>query len=399
MDPAGLSAPHIANDEELYIDTPEALATLVSQLSSAPWLAVDTEFLREKTYHARLCLLQLGGPGVVACIDPLALQNLDLLRPLLCNRHITKVLHAARQDLEILYQVLGEMPTPVFDTQIAAAFLGQGEQIGYGRLVAEVLAVSLEKGHARTDWSKRPLDPAQLHYAANDVRYLGKLYTYQHAALSSMGRLTWLNEYFSKLCDHESYRISPEDRWRRLKGIRTLRGAALAIAQDLAAWREIQARAADRPRRWILADEPLLDIARRTPTTPNDLQHIHGLPRSFAKRHGDAILELVAKARSRPAATWPVLHEPLTIDTGRAALADQLMATLRYEAQRQAISPALLATRSEIEKLACGETDLPVMQGWRAEVVGKALRAVLRNSANAHSQGQGALGTITLNKT
>lgn len=377
MDTVVVTSPRVPNAEDLYIDTPEALAALASRLTDAPWLAIDTEFLREKTYRARLCLIQLAAPGIVACVDPLVLPDIDALRPILCNKGITKILHAAHQDLEILYQLWGEIPMPVFDTQIAAALLGQGEQIGYGRLVAEAIDVTLDKGHARTDWSQRPLDPAQIHYAADDVRYLGELYAQQHTALSARGRLSWLGDDFRRLGDPDTYTTDPEAVWHRLNGVHHLQGVQLSIAQSLAAWRERQAQVADRPRRWILADEPLIDIARRPPASRDMLQRIRGLPDAVVGRHGDTLLRLVAEARERPESEWPILADRLALSPEQEALADLLMATLRLEARRQDIAPAMLATRRELEHLASGKTDLPVMQGWRAHVVGHALRAVI----------------------
>ncbi|OBS08037.1 ribonuclease D [Acidihalobacter prosperus] len=385
-------AQRVPNEQDLYVDTPDALATLAERLNDTPWLAVDTEFLREKTYRARLCLIQIAAPGIVACIDPLALPDLDPLRPLFRAPGVVKVLHAARQDLEILYQLWDEIPAPVFDTQIAAALLGHGEQIGYGRLVAETLDVTLEKGHARTDWSQRPLDPAQIHYAADDVRYLGELYAMQHSALVARGRLSWLDDDFRRLGEPATYVTDPEDAWRRLKGVNHLQGVQLSIARALAAWRERQAMDSDRPRRWILADEPLLDIARRAPASRPALQQIRGLPETVVARHGEALLEIVALAVARPESEWPALDERLVLTPEQEALSDLLMAALRLEAGRQDIAPALLATRRELERLAGGDHDLPVMQGWRAHVVGHTLRAVIEGRLIVRiSQGQASL--------
>lgn len=384
---------------DIYIETPAGLSALVNQLADAPWLAIDTEFLREKTYRARLCLLQVGAPGIVACIDPLVLEDLNELRPLLSNRRITKILHAAHQDVEILYQTFGEIPSPIFDTQVAAALLGQGDQVGYGPLVADVLGVNLEKGHARTDWSKRPLDTAQLNYAANDVRYLGELYSQQDAMLRALGRLDWLYEESGKLLNPASYQTNPEDVWKRLKGIQSLQGVSISIAQALAAWREQLAIARDRPRRWIIPDETLLEIAREAPTTPAELQRIKNLPEKIAKHHGEMLLKTVTRGKDRPTSEWPILQERLILDSEQEALAGKLLAKMRQEAHRLSISAPLLATRREIERFACGETNLPILQGWRAKAVGHLLDQARQTLVRSNHQSDSAPHATLENNT
>ena len=363
---------------DLYIDTPEALDALCKRLEGSSWLALDTEFIRERTYRARLCLIQVASPELVACIDPLALPDLEPLGPLLTAPGTVKVLHAAHQDLEIFHQLYGAVPSPVFDTQIAAALLGLGEQMGYGRMVSEMLGVDLEKGHARTDWAQRPLDPEQIGYAADDVRYLGEIYLEQRERLAALSRSDWLDEDFRRLSDPASYAVDPQTQWTRLRGIQHLRGNQLCAAQALAAWREELAQQADRPRRWILADEVLVDVARRMPRNTAALARIRGLPERTLERHGSAILELLEQSRSRPETDCPQPAERLVLTSGQEALADLLMATLRIEAQRQNIGPAMLATRRELERLASGDDDLPVLRGWRARLIGDTLLAVRR---------------------
>lgn len=364
-----------ARADDLYVDTPEALAALTARLSGTPWIALDTEFLREKTYRARLCLLQLSAPGIVACIDPLTLGDLTPLKQLLLDHGIVKVLHAARQDLEIMYQLWGSIPLPVFDTQIAASLLGPADQIGYGRLVAELLGIELDKGHARTDWSRRPLAPAQLHYAADDVRYLGEIYMTQRNALEARGRLAWFEDECRRLGEPATYETDPQDAWLRLKGVYRLQGAQLAAARALAAWRETEASRADRPRRWILADELLLDIARHMPDTPEALGKIRNLPPSTLRRHGAALIEVTARARAQPHEAWPELPARPQLDDAQSILAERLMEMLKQVSESANIAPAMLATRREIERAATGETQLPVMRGWRAELLGDELCA------------------------
>ncbi|APZ44488.1 ribonuclease D [Acidihalobacter ferrooxydans] len=364
--------------DDLYIDAPEALAALCARLQTSPWLALDTEFIRERTYRARLCLIQVATPDLVACIDPLTLPDLEPLRDILMATGTLKVLHAAHQDLEILYQLFGTVPQPVFDTQIAAALLGTGEQIGYGRLVADRLGIELDKGHARTDWTKRPLDPEQIRYAADDVRYLGEIFMAQRDQLDALGRSDWLQDDFERLSAPATYSIDPQSQWKRLRGIQHLHGSQLCIAQALAAWREDVAQQADRPRRWILADDVLLDIARRMPRDTSALSRIRGMPERVLERHGQILLETVARARARPANECPQPASRLVLSPEQEALADLLMATLRIEAERHRIGVAMLATRREIERIVIGEENLPVFQGWRARLVGDTLRAVCR---------------------
>ena len=382
-------AVRIDSAHDLYVDTPDTLITLCERLAGTPWLALDTEFIRERTYRARLCLIQVASAELVACIDPLALPDLDPLRELLSAPDTVKVLHAAHQDLEIFHQLFGAVPAPVFDTQIAAALLGLGEQMGYGRLVAELLGVELEKGHARTDWAQRPLDPEQVSYAADDVRYLGEIYLEQRERLAALGRSDWLDEDFRRLSDPASYALDPQTQWTRLRGIQHLRGRQLCAAQALAAWREELAQQADRPRRWILADEVLVDLARRMPCDTAALGRLRGLPERTLERHGSAILELLEQARARPEEDCPQPAERLVLTPDQEALADLLMATLRIEAGRQHIGPAMLATRRELERLASGADDLPVLRGWRAKLVGDTLLAVRRGEHGLRAVGDG----------
>lgn len=365
-----------APDEDLYIDTPEALNALAERLDGAPWLALDTEFMRERSYRAHLCLIQIATPELIACIDPLALDDLSPLGKALTEAGTIKVLHAAHQDMEILLQHLGRPPAPVFDTQLAATLLGLGEQIGYGRLVAELLGVELEKGHARTDWSQRPLEPEQIRYAADDVRYLGEVFLHLRERLQALGRLAWLEEDFARLSDPETYRTDPRAQWKRLRGIQRLRGRALCAAQELAAWREREAQRADKPRKWILPDDVLLEIARRAPRDMHQLGRIRGLPPRTAQRHGAALLDALDKARARAQEDCPKIAERLSLGPDQEALTDVLMAVLKMEAQRHGIGAAMLATRRELERFAAGENDLPVLQGWRGRLVGDALHAV-----------------------
>ena len=362
----------------LYIDTPNQLAALCEQLRRHDWLTLDTEFLREKTYRPRLCLLQVANPEVIACIDPLAFDDISPLLEVLYDRSITKVLHAAHQDLEIFFEMRGALPAPVFDTQIAATLLGHGDQIGYGNLVKAELGIELDKAHTRTDWCHRPLDTAQLDYAADDVRHLRDIYLNQHKQLAELGREQWLQADFDELVDPARYSNPPQSAWLRVKGGNRLRGVQLAVLQSLAAWRETQAQQSNRPRRWILKDEVLLDLARQMPADEGRLRRIRGLEDGNVQRHGEKLLKLIAAAKQLPKEQWPTLEEGRRLLPEQEPLVDMLMALLRERCQQQRISPSAVAGRRELERLVLGETDIALLHGWRAAIAGQDLQAMLR---------------------
>lgn len=295
--------------QERYVDTPDALHALCAEIAGSPRLMLDTEFMREKTYRAQLCLIQVCDGQVAACIDPLALDDLSPLYALLFNPNIVKVLHAARQDLEIFLDLTGKLPAPIFDTQIAAALAGHADQIGYGNLVRELLGVDLDKSHTRTDWSRRPLDRQQMRYALDDVRYLVTVFDRLNAELARRGRLDWLQPDFDALTDPALYRNDPADAWQRVKGAGKLKPKQLAVLAELAAWRERKAQDSNRPRRWILADDPLLALARIQPDNENKLASIRGLEAGHAKKSGKELLEHIRTALARPKETWPRLPE------------------------------------------------------------------------------------------
>jgi ribonuclease D len=362
----------------LYIDTPEQLDALCEQLRRHDWLTLDTEFLREKTYRPRLCLLQVANPEVIACIDPLALEDISPLLDVLYDPAITKVLHAAHQDLEIFFDLRGAVPAPVFDTQLAATLLGHGEQIGYGNLVKVELGIELEKAHARADWCHRPLEAAQLEYAADDVRHLREVYLRQRAQLTELGRDTWLQADFEELQDPARYRNPPQEAWQRVKGSNRLKGVQLAVLQALAAWREEQAQQSNRPRRWILKDEVLTDLAKQMPQEMARLGRIRGLEEGTLRRHGKSLLHLIAEAKQLPREQWPKAKSGKRLPPEQEPLVDVLMALLRELCQRQRISPGAVAGRRELERLVLGESGLPLLHGWRAAIAGNALQALLR---------------------
>ena len=370
-----------------FIDDQSGLNNLCAVLSQAPWFAIDTEFLREKTYYPKLCLVQVATPDHVACIDPLALDDMTPLLDVIFDSGITKVMHAARQDMEIFYHLRGTVPAPVFDTQIAALLLGLPDQVGYGGLVQELLGVKLHKLHSRTDWSQRPLDEAQLHYAADDVIYLAQAYQLMLDNLGESGRLDWLADDFQALSDPALYAAHPENAWLRVKGANKLSGAALATLQALAAWREDRAQTLDRPRGWVLRDDVLLDIARHRPDSPASLGKIRGLNEHTVRKHGDELLALVAQAAGTTPAPFPRRKLRQRLTPAQDAAVDVMQAVVRLVGEENRINPAVLANRNQLEQLLLGNTDVPVLQGWRRQLAGERLQGFLNGQLNVRMSG------------
>ena len=357
--------------EYLYIDSPDALAALCRRIQGKPWLAVDTEFMRERTYYPELCLVQVATDEVVACIDPLALPSLEPLLALLLDERMVKVLHAARQDLEIFYHLSGKVPQPVFDTQVAARFLGLPDQVGYGAAVQALLGITLDKSHARTDWARRPLSTAALDYAADDVRHLRNLYHKILEELTTRGRSAWVEPELKALVEEKLYRPDPDNVWSRIRGTQRLKPKTLGLFKTLAAWRERTAMAEDRPRQWIVKDEALMDLARQLPADLDALAAVRGVGDSLAKRHGAEILKLLKAGSDEEAPERHNRETPLKPE--QEALVDALSALLRLQATRGDVSAASIANRAELERLVRGERDLPLLKEWRLEMAGREL--------------------------
>lgn len=359
-------------DDIQYIDTAAGARRVVETLAAAPFIAIDTEFVREKTYHPRPCLLQIAVEGHIFCLDLIALGGPADVTGLLLDRSVTKVLHSARQDLELFYALTGEVPGPVYDTQIAAALLGFPDQCGYGRLVQDVLGIPLEKGHARTDWSRRPLSADQLRYAADDVRYLVPLYQTLLQRLEQRGRSDWPDADFRTLEDPALYAPDPDSAWRKVRGWRQMDGPALGRLQRLAAWRETVAVERDRPRRWILADDALRALAIRAPTDMETLQGLEVVPPAVLRRYGDQLIERLAMpgGSATPAPEIRLNRQETTLLGRLGKRVDQC-------ARDSDVAPSLLATRAELKRMVCGDRDLPVLRGWRREMVGESLLAMI----------------------
>ena len=355
------------------IDTADALTAFASGIAKSDALALDTEFMREKTYRAELCLVQIAAGREAACIDPLAIPDLAALVPLLTGPAV-KIMHAARQDLEVLLPAVG-LVQPVFDTQIAAGLAGFPAQIGYAELARRLLGVELDKAHTRTDWARRPLSAEQQEYALDDVRHLPAMRASLLETLRQKGRISWLEEELAALANADALRVHPEEAWKKVKGLPTLDEARQKLAQAVAAWRERRAIDRNRPRGWILDDAALREIVLRLPRSLEALSTLAEIQESVVRKCGDELLALVRDAgiadpppplprRERP--------EPAVLNTVKR-LAD-IASTVASELE---IGPEVLATRRELERLAAGRQDVSLLRGWRADVIGKKLLSAL----------------------
>jgi ribonuclease D len=355
------------------IDTADALTTFAAGAARATTLALDTEFMREKTYRAELCLLQIADGSNAVCIDPLAIPDLAPLVPLLTSGAV-KVMHAARQDLEVLLPAVG-LVTPVFDTQIAAALAGHPAQVGYAELARRLLGVELPKAHTRADWSRRPLSAAELEYARDDVRHLVALRDSLLETLRTQGRLAWLEEELATLANADALRVAPEDAWKKVKGLPALDSARQELARELAAWRERRADDRNRPRGWILDDAVLREIVVRLPRTLGALETLPEMQESVVRKCGEELIALVSAAGiPDPPPPLPRRERP---DPAQVALVKKLADTSNDVAKQLGISGEVLATRRELERLAAGRRDVSLLRGWRADVVGQKLLAAL----------------------
>jgi ribonuclease D len=356
------------------IKTTDELAALVTRMKGHDFVAVDTEFMRENTYWPDLCLLQVASPEEAAAIDPKADINLEPLLDLMVeNDEILKVFHAGGQDLEIIHNLTGEVPSPLFDTQVAAMALGYGEQIGYSNLVESVLGHSLDKGARFTDWSRRPLDKRQIDYAIADVTHLATIFPKLVNKLVKTGRGAWLDEEMDRLADPSSFAFPPEDAWKRLK-LPSRNPAVLGRLKELAGWRETEARSKNLPRGRIVKDDTLNELAAHPPKTQEDLGKVRGLSSGWRNNDiGARLMAALAKAVPLDADELPA-REPrrpgLTKDA--ALVSDLLKLLLKIRAKEAGVAAKLIARSDELEALAAGvRSDLNILSGWRFDEFGR----------------------------
>lgn len=359
------------------IETQYEHEALCQKLSAAGILSIDTEFLRVRTYYPKLCLLQIACEGRIFCIDPLAVDlDTENLRTVLRSTSQVKVFHAGRQDIEVLYGCCTEVPRKVFDTQIAAAMLGLGDQIGYADLVEMVNGKTLDKAHTRTDWCQRPLSPEQIQYAVDDVRYLEDIYRYLAEKLEDKGRLPWVFEESEMLSDPALYQNNPESAYKRMSHGQKLSAVGQSVLKELAVWREQMSQTKDLPRNWIVRDSVLATIAQERPDSLGALAGLDGVTKGFVKRYGAGVLKLIRGVVRRQ--HHPVIWDrdgPLSSD--QRALSRQIMAYLRKVSEDSGVSIGLLVSRQDVERLVRGRTDVNLLSGWRADLVGDELNALL----------------------
>ncbi len=349
------------------------LAAFCESLTGEAFITVDTEFLRESTYYSKLCLIQVAGSEQAAAIDTLA-DGIDLqpVYDLLANPDVLKVFHAARQDLEIFYHDMGQVPAPLFDTQVAAMVCGFGDSIAYDKLVAALTGQEIDKASRFTNWAERPLTDAQIDYALGDVTHLRDVYTGLARRLEESGRSHWLDDEMSILSDPASYQSDPEQAYLRLKS-RTNKPKFLAVLQKVAAWREHEAQTRNQPRNWVVRDDTILNIAAQAPTTPQALGRVRGLGKGQADgRIGREILDAVKAGLDVPANERPRPRTPQPEGARATAAADLLKVLLKACCDRENVAPKLIASSSDLDRLSAGEREgIAALEGWRREVFGQ----------------------------
>ncbi len=351
----------------------ETLSRFCASLRGADYVTVDTEFIRESTYWPILCLVQLGGPDDARAIDTLA-PGIDLapLFELLIDEDILKVFHASRQDLEIFHHLMGRVPTPLFDTQVAAMVCGFGDSVGYETLIRKLTNTELDKGSRFTDWSARPLSDRQLAYALADVTHLRPAYEKLARKLEKTGRAAWVAEEMAVLENPMTYDPDPRDSYKRIKS-RGAKGRTVAVLRELAAWREIEAKRVNVPRNRILRDEALVEIAHHTPKDAAALERTRGLGKRLAEgRSGEAILAAVKRGLTLPKDEWPVVSERPKLPHGIGPMADLMKVLLKMRAEDAEVASRLIANSDDVDRIAgLGEkANVQALTGWRREAFG-----------------------------
>lgn len=375
----------------MLIRTPSELASLATELKSVGRFALDTEFIREKTYRPQLCLVQIATVDKAVLVDPQVTPDLTPLLDLVFDPAVTKVVHAGEQDMEIFYALGRKAARSIYDTQIAAAMAGRGESISYARLVEELTGVRLSKVETFTDWSKRPLRPEQVEYALDDVRYLHRVESLLSSELEGLGRAEWLRDELEFYEAIGTYEKDPTRLYLKIRSAAKLDSRELAVLRELAAWREAEAQQIDWPRGRVLLDESLVELARRGPTTIEQIGAVRGIHPQLIRRSGAEILRRVAIARKLKPEDYPAPIERRANDTELSLVVDLLEVVLRARATQAKIAPAYLASRKDLSELArnvlrgekeLASTDLALLNGWRRRLAGDALLELLRGDSH-----------------
>lgn len=363
-----------------YIDSESGLRQACAALADAKVLYLDTEFHREKTYYPHFALLQIADKAHCYLIDPLAIKDMQPVWELLLSPDTIKVFHAARQDLEIIIREAGALPLPLFDTQVAAALLGYGQQVGFGNLVQRLAKTTLPKLESFSDWLGRPLTKQQLLYAADDVIYLRPVYQALQQELEATGRQAWLFEEMGTLCDPATYDNDSQNMFWRVKGVTKLKPQQLAVLRELAAWREHEAKRLDIPRKRVLTDELLVDLARRPQLSLADMERMRGMSSGQIQRFGPALIDAWQRGRECAKGEWPHPKQRGHLSEGTEVRLELLDALMRLRADEERIAPHLIACRDELSLLASwagrradAEPDIACLRGWRRTLIGEDL--------------------------
>ncbi len=358
------------------VDTHSELNFRVDQALASRWVGIDTEFLREKTYYPKLCLIQCRTESDEFCVDALAIDDLAPLERLFGNPAIVKILHSGRQDVEALDQRLNHPLDNVFDTQIAASFCGPDEQVSYASLVESICQVNLAKSYTRADWSRRPLSKDQLQYAIDDVRYLRQIQMFLQDRLVASGKLQWHQSECLRAFGNKDFVIAPEDGWKRLKQGAKLPRRLQHFAKALAIWRENKAQIRNLPREWIMSTQILLEICYKRPGDRNALSAMGSVSKKMVERSGDEILRVLQNVSGNDRDD-PVWEKCRPLDGGQRRRVKEIMEKLRTVAQEKNLSQALLANRSDVEALVTGESGILLLKGWRYDLIGRELQSEL----------------------
>ncbi len=376
------------------ITTTSELAAVCRRMASHPFVTVDTEFLRETTYYPLLCVAQMASPDEAVVVDALA-PGIDLapFYTLLADERVMKVFHAARQDIEIVWHAAKLIPHPIFDTQVAAMVLGYGDSISYEQLVQRISADTLDKSHRFTDWTRRPLSDAQLTYAISDVTHLRDVYLALVEDLKRRGRADWVEDEMRVLTSPDTYRMEPENAWKRLR-TRVRKPKELAVLIEVAAWREREAQSRDVPRSRVLKDEAIADIAVQAPTTAERLKTLRSLPKGFERsRWGEGIVAAVGRGLARDPKTLP-LQDRVQPAANGAAVVELLKVLLRMVSEQHHVAAKVIATVDDLERIAASDNaDVAALSGWRRELFGdKAL--ALKHGKLALAIERGRVATV-----
>lgn len=354
----------------MYISTYEELSAFCERAARFDAIAVDTEFLRERTYHPRLCLVQVATPDECVVIDVIAIDNLAPLAILMRDEGTVKVFHACSQDMEVLNYTLGALPAPIFDTQVAAAFLGERMQTSYNGMVHAFCGVTLPKSESLTDWSRRPLTPEQIEYALDDVRYLIKAYDVIMERLDKSGRASWVLDEIKPLTDRSHYVVDRRLAFKRVKRVNSLTHRQLAVARELAAWREARAEYSNIPRKWLMSDEVLIALSKRPPHDAASLRRVRGTEQ-LSDADVAGALSVIARGESCPADKYPFIartHKPASPEL--ESVIDLMYALIRLVGERSGVATAMIASRDDLVDYVDHPQDSPLREGWRFELVG-----------------------------